>query len=166
MNKIEYKIEKMHNYDVYIDIGCVEKDYYALPLYDLTKSYIEWLDNFKKKPIGVQIQTINYYLLEIDNESSSPIIEKIKLNLKIFKQFNDKWFEKDTSIFRGLDFNYDEIEDQIIETKINGKEKKIKFKNGSILKYKFTEIEIKSFYILEREYNKFKDELISLIKIL
>ena len=169
MKKIEYKKYNEDKYRIYIEIGSIERDSNILELFDASKTtYNEWYKKFNQEPFGVKITIINYYLLEIEYETPSELTNKIKSNIEIFTNFNNKWFEKDSSLFKGLDLNFNEIEDEISESiqDEEGYEKVIIFKDGSSIKFIDKITNFKSFYILETEYVNFEEQLSKLSKLL
>ena len=169
MKKIEYKKYNEDKYRIYIEIGSIERDSNILELFDSSKTtYNEWYKKFNQEPFGVKIIIINYYLLEIEYETPSELTQKIKSNIEIFTDFNNKWFEKDSSLFKGLDLNFYEIENEISESiqDEEGFEKEIIFKDGSTIKFIDKITNFKSFYILETEYVNFEEQLSKLSKLL
>ena len=92
----------------------------------------------------------------------------MKSNIEIFTNFNNKWFEKDSSLFKGLDLNFEEIEDEILELIKNeeGYEKEIIFKDGSTIRLTDNETNIRSLYILELEFEDFKKQVTSITELL
>jgi hypothetical protein len=127
---------------------------------------ILYYNEFTKKTLGERIIIINYYIVEIENEENT-IIEKIKLNIDAFTNFNDKWFEKDTSLFKGLDLNWEDIDDEIdSEIELNENILEILLHKGDIIRIDKEEEEIKSLYILETEYENFKKEVSDITELL
>ena len=169
MRIIEYKKKENSQFEKYIDIGSIERNIDVLPLFDETKhSYREWYKIITNEPLGVIITIINFYLLEIDNEIPSELMQKIKSNIEIFTNFNNKWFEKDSSLFKGLDLNFEEIEEEIKSYKEdnNGNKTEIYFEDRSVIKFLDNDDRIQSFYIAESEYKNFVFQVNNLIKLL
>jgi hypothetical protein len=167
MKIIEYKRKNSEKFEKYVDIGAIERNQYVLPLFDDTAiPYLVWYNEFIKKTLGERIIIINYYIVEIENEENT-IIEKIKLNIDAFINFNDKWFEKETSLFKGLDLNWEDIDDEIdSEIELNENKLEILLHSGDIIRIDKKEEEIKSLYILETEYENFKIEVSDITELL
>ena len=169
MRIIEYKKRGDDYFYKYVDIGSIERNINFLPLFDIKgHSYREWYEQINKEPLGVIITIINYYILELENETPSELTQKMKSNIEIFTNFNNKWFEKDSSLFKGLDLNFEEIEDEILELIKNeeGYEKEIIFKDGSTIRLTDNETNIRSLYILELEFEDFKKQVTSITELL
>jgi hypothetical protein len=163
MRKIKYKKTISDNYQIYVDIGACEKHYDFLPLYkEELISYNDWYFDFLKYPLGVQMLSIHYYLLQFNSESYVPeIINKKFLENKDFlNEFNRTWFEEDVPFFKGLDLNWEDINEEIAETveNENGIISEVNFKNGSSLYFLDEDDTIQSFYVKEKEHENLKKE--------
>ena len=164
MRKINYKDKISDNYQVYIDIGACEKHYDFLPLYkEEVISYNDWYLDFIKYPLGVQMLTIHYYLLQFNSDGYVPeiFIKKIIENKDFFNGFNRTWFEEDAPFFKGLDLNWEDIDEEIIDTveNENGFILEVRFKNGASLCFLDEDDTIQSFYIKEKEHENLKKEI-------
>ena len=164
MRKIKYKENHADEYLIYVDIGSCEKHYNFLPLYeDDVISYNDWYSAFINYPLGVQMLTIHYYLLQLKAEDYIPE----KLNTKIIEsrdllnRFNRTWFQEDIPFFKGLDLNWEGINDEIADTIQNeeGIISKVNFKDGSSLCFLDEDDTIQSFYVNETEYKNIKQEI-------
>ncbi len=167
MKIIEYKSKNSEKFEKYVDIGSFERSQSVLPLFDDNAiTYLEWYNEFIKKTLGERIIIINYYIIEIENEENT-IIEKIKLNIDAFTNFNDKWFEKDTSLFKGLDLNGEDIDDEIdSEIELNENILEILLHSGDIIRIDKKDEDFKSLYILETEYENLKKEVSNITELL
>lgn len=157
MRKIYYKETISDDYQLYVDIGSCEKHYDFLPLYDEDEnSYNDWYLEFIKYPIGVQMLTIHYYLLQFNSDNYIPetLNKKILENKDFLNRFNRTWFDEDAPFFKGLDLNWEDIDEEIIDTveNENGIISEISFKNGSSLCYFDEDYTIQSFYVKEIDY--------------
>ena len=168
MRKIKYKKTISDNYQIYVDIGACEKHYDFLPLYkEELISYNDWYFDFLKYPLGVQMLSIHYYLLQFNSESYVPEIinKKILENKDFLNEFNRTWFEEDVPFFKGLDLNWEDIDDEIAETveNENGIISEINFKNGSSLYFLDEDDTIQSFYVKEKEHENLKKEFVKIL---
>ena len=171
MRKIKYKEKITDQYHTYIDIGACEKYYDFLPLYDEEViTYNNWYLDFIKYPLGVQMLTLHYYLLQFNSDGFMPetLSKKIIENIDILNRFNKTWFKEDAPFFKGLDLNRDDIESDIFNTVENedGVILEVKFKNGALLCFLDKDYTIQSFYVKEeyfekliKEFNKILDRL-------
>ncbi len=171
MRKIKYKEKITDQYQSYIDIGSCEKHYEFLPLYeDYVISYVEWYSEFINYPLGVQMMTMNYYLLQLNTEEfiPEPLNKKIIENRDFLNRFNRNWFEEDSPFFKGLDLNWGGIDDEIAQ-KIENKESVISevyFKNGSSLCFMDEDDTIQSFYVKEKDFEMLKNDFDTILEIL
>ena len=171
MRKIKYKENISDSYETYVDIGSCEKNYDFLPLYeDEEISYVQWYSEFVNYPLGVQMMTINYYLLQLNTEDfiPEPLNKKITDNRDLLNRFNRNWFEEDPSFFKGLDLNWEDVNDEVID-KIENEEGEIievNFNDGSSICFLDKEDTIQSFYVKEIEYEKLKQEFVTILDIL
>ena len=171
MRKIKYKEKITDQYHVYIDIGACEKHFDFLPLYEKEViTYNNWYLDFIKYPLGVQMLTLHYYLLQFNSDGFMPetLNKKIIENIDILNRFNKTWFEEDAPFFKGLDLNWEGINNDIAE-KIENKEgviSEVYFKDGSSLCFLNEDDTIQSFYVKEIEYEKLKPEFDTILEIL
>ena len=171
MRKIKYKEKISDQYHVYIDIGACGKHYDFLPLYEEEViTYNNWYLDFIKYPLGVQMLTLHYYLLQFNSGGFMPktLYKKIIENLDILKRFNKTWFEEDAPFFNGLDLNWEDINDEVMD-KIENEEGEIievNFKDGSSISFLDENDTIQSFYVNEIEYEKLKPEFDTILEIL
>lgn len=187
MRKIKFKHNYTEEFTNYIDIGTCERDYYYINFFMTGenesssgklyfKTYNEWFENFKNESIGSKMLIINYYLSQYfgwDLEKNSPQIEYFKdifgekttdiisNNLDYFLNFNNKWFYHKSSLFEGLDFNFDDIEETFLSTEEteDGVITQIVFEDGSIIQFLDEDDNIKSFFIAENQYLDLKNEI-------
>ena len=140
------------------------------------ESYQSWFENFKSEPIGSKMIILNYYLIEYlgwNTREKSPQIDYFKEiygdkitslisnNLDLFLEFNNKWFVVETSIFKGLDLNWDDIDESIINTKESedGIIKEIEFDDNSTILFLDEDDNIRSFFVAEEDYLDLKSEI-------
>jgi hypothetical protein len=180
MRLIKYKPADSLEFINFIDIGSCERDYYNVNFFLTSEqenksgkqyfdSYNSWFDNFKSEPIGAKMIIINYYLSEYlgwnINENSPQkdyflevyglkTLNIINENFDFLLQFNNKWFVHESSLFKGLDLAFDDIEDNIINTSYNdeGNTSEIEFDDGSKIQFLDEDDSIKSLYVIEEEY--------------
>jgi hypothetical protein len=169
MRIIEYKEPSSNQFNRYIDIGSCKKHYDYLPLFDEAKiDYKQWYLKYLKLPIGVQILTLHYYLLEYNSGNYLPnaINNIISRNIIYLNDFNQKWFEPDVPFFRELDLNWEDIEDQItaFKEKNNGIRTEVQFDNGAVIKFLDDNDAIKSFYVLEIHFPELQVELLNILE--
>ena len=171
MRKINYKEKITDQYHTYIDIGACEKHYDFLPLYEEEViTYNNWYLDFIKYPLGVQMLTLHYYLLQFNSDGFIPetLNKKIIENIDFLNRFNKTWFEEDAPFFKGLDLNWEDINDEISE-KIENKEgviSEVYFKDGSSLCFLDEDDTIQSFYVKEKDFEILKNEFDTILEIL
>lgn len=174
MRVVKFKSKEAQNFENYVDIGFCERDYYALNIYTQNgefESYQSWFHLFQNELPGVQMISINYYLMEYngwnravikpDLETFSKcfgdkITEVITVNFELIKHFHDQWFAHQSNFFLGLDLGWP---DGINEEISNRKEsedgevlQEVTFNDGSCLKFLDNDDTICSFYVMEIEY--------------
>jgi hypothetical protein len=187
MRIIKFKSSGTSEFENYIDIGSCERDYYFINFYLPGKhenrsgklyfdSYKSWFENFKAESIGSKMIIIHYYLSEYMGRSSSenaPQIDYfedvygektasiISSNLDYFLKFNNQWFEDEYSLFKGLDLDWDDIEDRFAITKENeeGVITEIEFDDESVISFLDENTKIKSFFVPEDDYLILKNEI-------
>jgi hypothetical protein len=171
MRKIKYRVNHTVEYQIYVDIGSCEKHYEFLPLYEEELiTYNNWYLDFIKYPLGVQMLTLHYYLLQFNSDNFIPetLNRKIIENIDTLSRFNKTWFDEDAPFFKGLDLNWEEINDEILK-KIENKEgvnSEVNFKDGSSISFLDENDTIQSFYVKEIEYKKLKQEFVTILEIL
>ena len=166
--KILFKKRGQSKYFTYIDIGACEKHPDFLPLYEKSKtSYINWYQDFRLHPIGEQILTLHYYLLEFNSQSKLPkeLNYRIAKNIDSLNEFNHKWFEPSAPIFNSLDLNWEDIENEVLKAKKNneGIWTEIEFKDGSSIRFLDDDDQIRSFYVTEKEFEELKTKFNSVL---
>lgn len=187
MRTIKFKLNHTEDFTDYIDIGSCERDYYFINFFMIGetesssgklffKTYNEWFENFKDESFGSKMIIINYYLSQYfgwNIGKSSPRIEYCKdifgekttdiisNNLDYFLDFNNKWFYHESPIFKGLDFDFEDIEETFLSTEEteDGILREIVFEDGSVIKFLDEDDNIKSFFIPENEYLDLKNEI-------
>lgn len=187
MRIIKFRKNQKEEFVNYVDIGSCERDFYYINFYLLGsnesrsgklyfKSYNEWFENFKNESIGSKMLIINYYLSEYfgwNIGKCSPQIEYcndifgektttiISNNLDFFLNFNNKWFYHESSLFKCLDFDRDDIEETILSTEEteDGLIKGIVFEDGSEIQFTDDNESIKSFFVSETKYLELKNEI-------
>lgn len=187
MRKIKFKLNHTEDFIDYIDIGSCERDYYYINFFTIGetesssgklyfKTYNEWFENFKDESIGSKMIIINYYLTQYfgwNIGKKSPRIEYCKdmfgekttdiisNNLDYFLNFNSKWFYHESSLFKGLDFDWEDIEETSLSTEEtkDGILSEIVFEDGSVIQFLDEDDNIKSFFIPENEYLDLKNEI-------
>jgi hypothetical protein len=187
MRKISYKSGNSKNFQIYIDIGYCESDYYLLNFYlpnsSETKSgkiyfknYSSWFENFKKETLITKMMILRFYISEYmgwslsENNVRHEYFQElygietaniIKENLSFFEIFIEKWFEPQSSIFKGLDFTSDDIEDFIINSieDEQGFVIEIQFDDGSAINFLDNNQNYDSYFVLESEYEGLMQEL-------
>lgn len=169
MRIIKYKENISDSYETFVDIGACEKHYDFLPLYrDDLISYDDWYSAFINYPIGFQMLTIHYYLLQFNSDSyiPEPLNRKILEYKDFLNEFNRTWFEEDVPFFKGLDLNRDDIETKIVDSveNENGILLEVSFKNGSSLCFLDEDDTIKSFYVKEKDFENLRTEFNTIIE--
>ena len=187
MRIIKFKPSGTSEFENYIDIGSCERDYYFINFYLPGEhenrsgklyfdSYKSWFENFKAESIGSKMIIIHYYLSEYMGWSSSENTPQmdyfedvygektasiISSNLDYFLQFNNQWFEDEYSLFKGLDLDWDDIEDRFASTKENeeGVITEIEFDDESVISFLDEDTKIKSFFVPEDDYLILKNEI-------
>jgi len=187
MRIIKYKPADSFEFKNYIDIGSCDRDYYCINFFlpgdqenksgkRYFDSYEAWFKNFKLESIGSKIIIIQYYLreymgwnkglnapqldyfIDVYGEKTTNVISS---NLDYFINFNNQWFEDGYILFKGLDLNWDDIEESIVSTKENedGIITDIVFDNNSTIQFLDEDDIIRSFYVAEEDYQNLKNEM-------
>jgi hypothetical protein len=187
MRIIKFKPADSFEYRNYVDIGSCDRDYYCINFYLPAEqenrsgkryfdSYNSWYENFKLESIGSKMIIIQYYLSEFMGWSKSentPQLEYfedvygekttsvISSNLDIFLEFNNQWFEDESALFKGLDLNWDDIEERFVNIKENenGIITEIEFDDKSTILFLDQDDTIRSFYVAEDDFPDLKNEI-------
>jgi hypothetical protein len=170
MRIIKYKKTSDYKFVNYIDISACERDFYFINFY-VKKSnndsslkpgyenYSDWYESFLHESFGSKLIIINFYLREFMNNDSEyfkdvyeiEIFDIIRQNLDFLKKVNKNWFYNDSSLFKGLDLNWEDVEDRIVGSKENedGIRSEVEFDDGSVIQFIDENEKIESFYIKE-----------------
>jgi hypothetical protein len=187
MRKINYKTKNSHSFEIYVDIGCSDRISEFMNIYIPDKSknsseensfshYCDWFEKFKLEPIGSKMLILNFYLSEymgLSIDQNQPQIDYfesvygkktltiIKDNLNYFLNFNKKWFNIESPLFKGLDLTWDDISEKIIQTKESevGIITEVQFDDGSIFQFFDEDDSLRSFYVPEIEYLDLKNQI-------
>lgn len=171
---IEYAESINEPFQQYVDIGWSEltDDFDLLNIYHREQSYDEWYNGFKNDSLGYQISAVNFLLSEFDGSKSeydfvTKLNSKIADNFELLKSFDNKWFEEDAPLFKGLNFGYYDKEDEITESIENedGIRSLVKFEDGSLMRFLDDDDLICSYYVLESEYENFEREVENIIRL-
>jgi hypothetical protein len=171
MRIIEYKKPSSNIFELYVDIGSCEKHYDRLPLFDDEKeSYLGWYNNFLILPLGVQLLTIDYYLIEHQNGCCIPDIlnEKLKQNFSSLSSLHGLYFKKGKSEFKYLDLEWEDIECEIKNTVLDKKSqtKEIYFNDGSIIKLNISDERVGSLYIPVKDLEVLTSNLSQMLQLI
>ena len=168
MRKIEFKVSDI--FETFIDIGSCEKHHDFICLWNIGsgEEYSDWLIRFKQEPYGSKLIWLNYILLEFNTFDKryfteiygDKISEIINNNLSVLNEFNKKWMWEDMPQFKGLDLNWEDIEDRILSEKTDseGNRTEVELDEGTI-RFLDEDDTIRSFYVKETEYLNFKEEV-------
>ena len=187
MRIIKYKPSDSFEYKNFIDIGSCERDYYNVNFFlpneqenksgkKYFESYQSWFEFFKNEPIGAKMIIINYYLSEYlgwNISENSPqkdyflgvyghkTLNVINENFDFLLQFNNKWFVHESPIFKGLDLDFADVEDNIVNTNFNddGNASEIEFEDGSKFQFLDEDDSIKSFYVIEEDFSELSRDI-------
>lgn len=191
MRTIKYKPSDSREYSNYIDIGSCERDYDYINFYlpgenddrsgkEYFESYESWYEKFLEEPIGAQMIIVNFYISEYmgwSNDENTPqpsyfadvygekTLKVLSVNLDYLLGFNDKWFEYQSSLFKGLDLDWDDIEDRFVSTKESEDAilTDIEFDDGSAISFLDDNDNVRSFYVPEEDYPILKSEMDKLV---
>lgn len=179
MRVIEYKGPSEDAFLSYVDIGWCESqvDFYCL---HIPKSkfnddgYDDWLSEFHKISLGVQMLSLNYYWRQFHESDGLTLVvrtddyfiesygEKInnifRENYDLFFKFNVKWFWNHI-IFKGLDFEGKEEEIDHCEDNEDGIMLKVFFNDDSAIRFLDDDDSICSLYVLESDYVQLLNEM-------
>jgi hypothetical protein len=77
-----------------------------------------------------------------------------------------KWFDPSAPIFKSLDLNWEDIENEVLKAKENeeGIRTEIEFNDGSRIRFLDDDDRIQSFYVTEKEYKELKASINSIIE--
>jgi hypothetical protein len=183
MRSILFKKADSKQYEKYIDIGYCERHYDFICTFinhvssekKRYSTYDDWFLDFQSNEIGSQLLTLNYYLMEYNfynnsiqfgeiygNKTATVVLN----NFQEFTLFMEKWFYANSSLFKGLDLGWEEIEDLIESKEENDLDivTKIKFSDGSEIKFLDNDDTIKSFYVPESEFQQLKNQIMLIIE--
>lgn len=167
----------------YIDIGSCDRENYFLDFFK-EEDYPTWFENFKQESIGSKMIIIHFFLSEYMgwrlSKNSLQLIPFEELygvktlsvvitNLDYLLQFHERWFHHDSSLFKGLDLAFDDIEESILTTIENedGIRTEIEFYDGSKIQFLDEDDFYKSFFVHEADYLELKsdvEQIVSLFK--
>ena len=187
MRIIKYKASDSKEFENYIDIGVCDRDYYFITCFleggHATRSgkvyfpnYHSWFENFKKETMGSKMVIIHYYLSEylgwnlsentprpayFEEVYGAKTLSVVSSNLDYLLQFQERWFYDESSLFKGLDLAFDDIEDSFTSTVENedGIRTEIEFDDGSKIQFLDENDSYKSFFVSEAEYLELKTDL-------
>jgi hypothetical protein len=193
MRIVKFKSTDSTEFKNFIDIGSCDRDYYFINFYipDFNEkksgkiyfdSYTSWFENFKTESIGSKMIILHYYLSEFMGWSiseNSPQVEYfenlygvktfnvISDNLNFLLRFHEKWFWHQTSLFKGLDFDWDDIRDRFIRTmeNENGIFTEIEFDDGSIISFIDNNDDVRSFFVAEEDFIDLKNSVDSIVNM-
>jgi hypothetical protein len=185
MRTILYRKNESSQFENYVDIGYVERDYYFICIYlngysedksgkKYYKTYEEWYSDFKTLDIGPQLITLNFYFNqynEADNKNyfgevyGIKTLEVLNNNLQEIKHLVDKWFPL-SPLFNGLDLGFDDIDDLIESTdeNENGVLTSVFLTDGSEIKFNSENDKIQSFYVPESEFQQLKLQVLTIVE--
>jgi hypothetical protein len=191
MRMIKFKEADSTEYKNYIDIGSCERDYYFINFYlhgehenrsgkEYFDSYNSWFENFKLESIGSKMIIIHYYVKEYMGwcrSENTPQIDYfadvygektasvLSSNLEFFLEFNNQWFEREFSLFKGLDLDWEDIEERFVNTKENeeGIITEIEFDDKSKILFIDEDDTVRSFYVAEVDYPDLKNKINSIV---
>jgi hypothetical protein len=190
MRLIKFKNSKDQQFSNWVDIGSCPCEIYAYKLFrpaisgendtsNDVSDYEKWFKEYLMEPLGSQMLVLRFLVSEYFGWSfseNSPQIDYFKSsygnrielvvtqNLTWFSDFIGRWFVEKSSIFKGLDLNWDDFEDTIVCTEESKSTNEIiyEFYDGSMV---ITENDkpIKSFYVRQDDYEKLREEMDKII---
>ena len=193
MRIIKFKPADSFEFINYIDIGSCERDYYYINFYLPSEhenrsgkrnfdNYNSWFENFKNESIGSKMIIIHYYISEymgwskcentaqldyfadLYGEKTTSVISS---NLDFFLKFNNQWFDNEFALFKGLDLNWDDIDERFVSTKENedGNITEIKFDDNSTISFFDEDDTIRSFYVAEVDFPDLKNDIDKIVSM-
>ncbi len=153
------------DFSIFIDIGSCEKHCDFLPLFDPEEeSFSQWQESFTGLEMGVQMLTLHYYLLEFTENNDVPkeIHAILSNNLSVLNEFNIKWFDSTAPFFKGLDLNWEDVNDDVEEAEYDENDVMTfaRFKNGDEMRFLEEDDDtIASFYVTEDQFPSLQVEL-------
>uniref|UniRef100_UPI00404832A4 hypothetical protein n=1 Tax=Algoriphagus sp. TaxID=1872435 RepID=UPI00404832A4 len=187
MRIIKYRPSDSNEFDNYIDIGVCERDYYFINFFlegeheirsgkVYFPNYHKWFENFKKETMGSKMVIIHYYLSEymgwnfsentprpayFEEVYGAKTLSVVSNNLDYLLQFQERWFYDESSLFKGLDLAFDDIEDRFTSTVENedGIRIEIEFDDGSKIQFLDENDSYKSFFVPEEDYKNLKSQI-------
>jgi hypothetical protein len=193
MRFIKYKNSRSNDFVDYVDIGYCERDYYMINFYlpqhkedksgkRYFKSYSDWFKNFKIEPIGSQMLILFFYLDEFmgwswnSNRKEAQLdyftevygaetASRISNNLDYLLGFINTWFDNQTSVFKGLDLNYDDLDYETKRLTEYGEIAEIELADGSFIILPDEDDQIRSFYVPHKEFGGLQKQINEIVKI-
>ena len=165
MRRIKFKRAGESDFSTFIDIGSCEKHYDFLPLFDSDEeSFTQWQESFEGLEMGVQMLILHYYLLEFTEHNDVPkeIHAILSNNLSVLNEFNAKWFDPTAPFFKGLDLNWEDVEDEVEEAEYDENDIMTfaRFNNGDEIRFLEEDDDtIASFYVAEDQFPALQAEL-------
>ena len=176
MRIIKYKPTDSLEYKNYLDIGSFYREYYLVDFYinEAQGLYDKWFEYFEQEPIGSKLGIINYHLIRFmgwDSANNSPQIDsfrdvygdefclRINNNLPYLLELNNKWFEEEWWVFKGLDFTLGWHDIESTKENDEGYITEMKFTNGSAISFLDDNDDLDSFFILEELYPELKNDI-------
>jgi hypothetical protein len=165
MRKIKFKIAGESDFSTFIDIGSCEKHYDFLPLFNSKEElFTQWQESFAGLEMGVQMLTLHYYLQELTENNYVPkeIHAILSNDLSVLNEFNAKWFEPEAPFFKGLDLNWEDVNDEVEEADYDENDVMTfaRFKNGDEMRFLEEDDDtIASFYVTEEQFPALQLEL-------
>jgi hypothetical protein len=181
MRIIKYKPSDSHEFENYIDIGVCDRDNYFLDFFK-DKGYEVWFENFTQEPTGTKMVIIHHFLSQYmgwnlsENTPQPAYFEDVcgaktssivSSNLEYLLQFHERWFHHESSLFKGLDLAFDDIEDSFTSTVENeeGIRSEIEFNDGSKIQFLDENDSFKSFFVPEVDYLELKTDLEQIVSL-
>jgi len=176
MKEIEYKKANTKKFERYVGLGGYIHDEAGLQIYfpkSEPPTISEWRSYFQNNECSIQIHTLNYFLLELNQNSKEyfkdifgeEIFSTISNHYGLFEAFVAKWYEPDSAIFKGLDFTDDEGEIKKTIPNEEGSWKEIEFEDSSSIRFLDNDDSYSELFILKKDFGEFQRELKSLIDL-
>ena len=176
MKEIEYKKSNSKKFEKYVGLGGYIHNEEGLQIYfpkSEPPTISEWRSYFQNNEYSIQIHTLNYFLLELNQNNKEyfkeifgeEIFSTTSKHFELFEAFISKWYEPNSALFKGLDFTDDggEIKNTIPNEEGNWKE--IEFEDSSIIRFLDNDDSYSELFILKKDFGEFQRELKSLIDL-